>query len=179
MYKKTIILIIASFIMGAIIGSCSNPPYSQSTYTINNPIDGIYTLNCSVYEGFPDDSLYIDILHGDERIAQITKQYRDYNYPQNIVFLFEHDSNKFYYIEFEQTEYIISTRKSKYFDSKQTDFRIDPDYYNISNYKKLSELLNENTTTQIITDKFSSCNCDSKGILELMNYYKDSKESTT
>ena len=57
---------ILAVFMSIFLVSCSREPIFTKTYSIQNPIDGTYTVNCTAYEGYPDDTMDVDILYNEE-----------------------------------------------------------------------------------------------------------------
>ncbi len=162
--------------------SCTREPTFTKTYSIQNPIDGTYTVNCTAYEGYPDDTMDVDILYNEEKIISIFTQFNEYNYPIEMIYLFEFDSCKYYYIGYVDRAHIMITHENNNsgMKNKKDDFYLNSKYYSSSqDYKELSGIINKNVTSKDIKEKFHQCNYNPKKIIELMSFYGEDKESTT
>ena len=171
---------ILAVFMSIFLVSCSREPIFTKTYSIQNPIDGTYTVNCTAYENVPDDTMNVDIIYNEEKIISIFTQFNVYNYPIEMIYLFEFDSCKYYYIGYVDRAHIIMTHENRNgMSSNIDDFFLNSKYYSSSqDYKELSGIINKNVTSKDIKEKFHQCNYNPEKIIELMRFYED-KESTT
>ena len=178
MFRKVIILsllIVSSFSLC----SCSNSAettYESSRYTINNNVDESYSVEYREMSGFPDHSVEIRIHNTDGQIVEYITQYKKEFLPKDIIYLFDYENNKYYYIASDVGESIFIAGDKKNFDYKYTDyeFSLNVDFLDkskkyVSDYIILAERMRVTIKEEDIIDSFSKCNYKSDKIIELYN----------
>lgn len=176
-FKFLLLIYIVTFYV--LVCSCSmsnNTIYNTETYTINNNLNETYLIKYTEKEGFPDHSVEIEIVNGENTILSYTTQYKKEFLPQQVIYLFEFNSTQYYYVTSSVSEsiFINNTTNENNFKYLGNKIDLDIDFNDSSksyviDYITLSAQIREHMTRQDIIYKFNSCNCDYSKIIELYN----------